>query len=301
MKMAIFGFVSIFLSFVIYASDEAKIKMRQLVEQIKVQAGDKKYLILQNGTDIYFNDKTIDLDFLKNVSGVSQESLYFGAEKINKKTSSHETKHLLKNLQQIKENGKPIFFISYTTKDKGKKITKKKMEENNFIGEVVPSYSANKIFHSISSYNNRDIDSLEEVTNFLYLLNPEKFRTKREYFKALKNTNHDMLIIEPSINNKFFTKYEIEALKIKRNGGRRIVIAYFSIGEAEDYRYYWKLNWNKKKPKWIVKENPKWEGNYIIEYWSDEWKKIVKDYQKKLDSIGVDGYYLDTIDTYQEF
>ena len=59
MKMTILAFVSIFLNFMIYASDESKIKMRQLVEQIKIQAGDKKYLILQNGTDIYFNNKTI--------------------------------------------------------------------------------------------------------------------------------------------------------------------------------------------------------------------------------------------------
>lgn len=301
MKMTILAFVSIFLNFMIYASDESKIKMRQLVEQIKIQAGDKKYLILQNGTDIYFNNKTIDLDFLKNISGVSQESLYFGGEKLSKKTSSSETLYLLKNLQKIKENDKPIFFISYTTRYKDRITTKKKMRENHFIGEAVPSYSANKIFNSINAYNNRDINSLAEVTNFLYLLNPEKFKNKKNYFKALKNTNHDMLIIEPSINGDFFTKDEIEALKVKRNGGKRIVIAYFSIGEAEDYRYYWKVNWDKKRPKWIVKENPNWKGNYVIEYWSDEWKKIIKDYQKKLDSIGVDGYYLDTIDTYQEF
>ncbi len=30
-------------------------------------------------------------------------------------------------------------------------------------------------------------------------------------------------------------------------------------------------------------------------------KKIVKEYQKKLDYIDVDGYYLDTIDTFYYF
>lgn len=51
-----------------------------------------------------------------------------------------------------------------------------------------------------------------------------------------------------------------------------MVIGYLSIGEAEDYRFYW----NKKKPNWIVKENENWEGKY----WSPEWKSIIKEYQK---------------------
>ena len=42
----------------------------------------------------------------------------------------------------------------------------------------------------------------------------------------------------------------IEELKIKNNGGKRLVITYLSIGEAEDYRFYW----NKKNLNWIVKK-----------------------------------------------
>ena len=69
----------------------------------------------------------------------------------------------------------------------------------------------------------------------------------------------------------------------------------------ETYPYYWKKKWNKKKPNWIVKENENWEGNYIVKYWAPEWKNIIKEYQKKLDEIGVDGYLLDTVDTFQYF
>lgn len=99
----------------------------------------------------------------------------------------------------------------------------------------------------------------------------------------------------------FFTKEQIEGLKVKKNGGKRIVIAYLSIGEAEDYRFYWKKEWNKNKPDWIVSENENWSGNYIVKYWKPEWKKIIKGYQKKLDEIGVDGYLLDTLDSYSYF
>ena len=122
-----------------------------------------------------------------------------------------------------------------------------------------------------------------------------------EYYQALKNTNYDLLLIEVSYANIFFNREQIEGLKVKKNGGKRIVIAYLSIGEAEDYRFYWKKEWNKNKPDWIVSENENWSGNYIVKYWKLEWKEIIKEYQKKLDEIGVDGYLLDTLDSYSYF
>ena len=178
---------------------------------------------------------------------------------------------------------------------------KKEALKTKFVNELLPSFNADKLYETIEEYNDEDINSLSEAKNFLCLLNPENFSNIDEYYEALRNTNYDLLLIEVSYNNIFFTKEQIEELKIKDNGGKRIVIAYLSIGEAEDYRFYWKKKWNKKKPKWIIKENENWEGNYIVKYWAPEWKNIIKEYQKKLDEIGVDGYLLDTVDTYQYF
>ena len=125
----------------------------------------------------------------------------------------------------------------------------------------------------------------------------------RKIFEYLKETDYDLLLIELSHNGKFMTKNQISILKRKKNGAKRKVIAYFSIGEAGNYRSYWKEEWNNKskRPNWIVEENPYWKGDFIVKYWSSEWKQIVKNYQKKLDEIGVDGYLLDTVDTYYNF
>lgn len=139
------------------------------------------------------------------------------------------------------------------------------------------------------------------MKNYLLLLNPEKFSDINQYFEYLKNTDFDLLLIEPSHNGVFLTKSQVEQLKTKKNGGKRIVISYLSIGEAEDYRGYWKKEWSKKWPKWIVKENPDWKGNYIVKYWNSEWKNVIKEYRGKLESIGVDGYLLDTVDSYYYF
>ncbi len=78
-----------------------------------------------------------------------------------------------------------------------------------------------------------------------------------------------------------------------------------SIGEAEDYRYYWKSTWNSNPPSWVERENPDWEGNYKIRYWDPRWKAIISgnddSYLKKILDAGFDGVYLDIIDAFEYF
>ncbi|MCJ8342489.1 MAG: endo alpha-1,4 polygalactosaminidase [Cetobacterium sp.] len=286
--------------FIATGSEESKTKMKELIEQIRDQS-DQRILITQNGSDIYFNNRKLDYNFLKIIDGVSQESLFFGMKGLNEETTKDSKRYILKNLIDIRKVGKPVFSINYSNKKNLRYKILKNTERYRFIGEAVPSYSANSIFEPLQKSSLENIYSLNQVKNFLYLLNPEKFKSLDDYYRALKNTDFDLLIIEPSLNGKFFIKQQINSLKIRKNGKRRLVIAYFSIGEAENYRYYWKISWNKNKPNWIIKENPIWKGNFIVKYWDIEWKNIIKNYQNILNEIDVDGYYLDTIDTYQQF
>ena len=46
---------------------------------------------------------------------------------------------------------------------------------------------------------------------------------------------------------KAYAESEVRELKTKRNGGKRLVIYYMSIG-GEDYRYYWNGAWKTGKP-----------------------------------------------------
>lgn len=297
-KIIVFLFIS-FVSF-IKGDEISKNKMRELIEQIKIQSKEK-ILVPQNGTNIFFNGDKLDKIFIKNVEGVSQESLFYGVGGINEETPEDEKNYLLKNLIEIEKEGKVVLSVNYANAKNLRNKILKDTRKYNFIGEAVPSYSANSIFQPLQKNSLKNVTNLKEVKNFLYLLNPEKFKNTDDYYRVLKNTDFDLLIIEPSLNGKFLTKEQIDSLKIRKNGTRRLIIAYFSIGEAENYRDYWQTSWNKKLPEWIVKENENWKGNFIIKYWSPQWKKIIKNYQKKLDDIGVDGYYLDTIDTYEQF
>jgi cysteinyl-tRNA synthetase len=78
-----------------------------------------------------------------------------------------------------------------------------------------------------------------------------------------------------------------------------------SIGEAEDYRYYWQTDWRTGNPSWIAEENPDWEGNYKVKYWEPEWQDIIygnnNSYLIRILGAGFDGVYLDIIDAFEYF
>jgi len=95
-----------------------------------------------------------------------------------------------------------------------------------------------------------------------------------------------------------FSRAEVAALKDSA-GGPKIVLAYISIGEAEDYRWYWKPWWRPGEPAWLGPENPEWPGNYPVRFWYDEWQAIIYQYLDKIVAAGFDGVYLDKVDVYE--
>ena len=108
----------------------------------------------------------------------------------------------------------------------------------------------------------------------------------------------DLVVIDYSFNGDdegAFTKAKIK--KLQDSG--KLVLAYFSIGEAEDYRFYWKKNWKEANPRFIGAENPDWGGNYKVKYWNKRWwQKAMKPYLDRIIAAGFDGIYLDIIDAY---
>ena len=101
------------------------------------------------------------------------------------------------------------------------------------------------------------------------------------------------------------TKDEVAAMQTRPDGSKRLVIAYLSIGETENYRYYWKKEWDKQRPSWMGKENKEWKANYLAKYWEPEWQKIIygspEAYVDKVLAAGFDGFYFDRVDAYYFF
>lgn len=116
----------------------------------------------------------------------------------------------------------------------------------------------------------------------------------------------DMIVIDYSADGsqgRAFTSQQVEAMRCAPGGKRRMLLAYLSIGEAEDYRFYWKRTWTKNPPAWLASENPDWPGNFRVRFWDPQWQDIVYgapgSYLDAIIEAGFDGVFLDTVDTYQ--
>jgi cysteinyl-tRNA synthetase, unknown class len=126
-------------------------------------------------------------------------------------------------------------------------------------------------------------------------------------FDKLNKVDADVFVIDYANSGGTipWTPEQVAQLKKKPDGRRRIVISYMSIGEAEEYRFYWQAGWREKKPAWLGPENCAWPKAHAIRYWRDEWKDLSirrpDSYLKRIIDAGFDGVYLDRVDMYDWF
>lgn len=293
-------------------------EMRKFVIDISITAKMTKpdfIIVPQNGAPLVSTDLTTggfpDTAYLSAIDGHGQEDLFFGYDRDDKATYSADRDEILPFLNICKNNNKPVLVTDYCSRIEFVDESYQKNNEAGFISFAAPDRNLNLIPeypYPIYGENANDIASLSDAKNFLYLINPTlQYASHGRFIDALKETNYDVLILDLFFEKFQFTASEINQLKTKANGGKRLVLCYMSIGEAEDYRYYWDSDWNKKRnqPDWIYKENKDWRGNYKVFYWAPEWRSIIyqsKDsYLNRILDAGFDGTYLDVIDAFEYF
>ena len=290
-------------------------EMRNFVQGISsyAKAIDPNFVIIpQNGQELITTDGEsngpLASDYLQAIDGIGREDLFYGYDNDDEITPSSESDYMIGYLDVAKANDIQILVTDYCS-------THSKMEEsfskNQLKGYI--SFAANhRELDNIPDFplgiineNNSIITNLSEVKNFLYLINPSNYSNKADFINAVTATNYDLIIMDGFFNDELFTIVEIDQLKNKANGGKRMVVAYMSIGEAENYRYYWQNNWSLGNPTWLAAENPDWAGNYKVRYWDTEWQNIISgnndSYLKKILDSGFDGVYLDIIDAFEYF
>ena len=140
--------------------------------------------------------------------------------------------------------------------------------------------------------------------SFAYILQAEKFaKNKADFIKKINESGRDFVIIDYSFDGTekgIWQSNELAAMK--KGDKKRKILAYLSIGEAENYRTYWKADWLKgKRPEFLLDENPEWKGNYRVRYWNKRWQEIVIKYLDTIIQQGFDGVYLDIVDGYEFF
>lgn len=133
--------------------------------------------------------------------------------------------------------------------------------------------------------------SLENVKSWAYWL-------QRPDLERLRRSSYDLLVMDYAHDGHAGTEFTREQIRTLRAAGK-VVLAYFSIGEAEDYRFYWQAGWKKSPPSFLGPENPDWPGNYKVRYWEPSWwQQALEPYLDRILAAGFSGLYLDIVDAY---
>lgn len=269
-------------------------------------------IIPQNGHDLLTLDGTpsgtLATEYIQAIDGIGREDLFYGYDADDTETPNEAKEEMLPFMDIAKQNGIKVLVTDYCS-------TQSKVDNSynsNYTKGYISFAADHRDLDNIPNYpspifniNSDSIYTLDNARNFLYIINTAAYESKNAFIDAVKNTNHDVIIMDINFNDEFFTATEINSLKQKANGGLRKVICYMSIGEAEDYRFYWQSFWKAIPPQWFVAENSSWIGNYKVKYWDKEWQKIIYgstySYANRIINAGFDGIYLDIIDAFEYF
>lgn len=305
---------------VVAADIQYKKEMVLLIEEISNYAKEKNpyfQVIGNGGLDLYRQenlDDALTKRLLTHVDGVLVE----GRAYTWGKTEEDQAMHTMPTTPDVKgfidsslslpvANHLPVFIVDYCQDHTQIDDAYRENRAKGYIPltgspelNTIPSYPKD-----LPGKIDKKISRLDQVHSFLILLNPGNFKSKEEYLRKLRNTNYDLLIIDRYFDNQPLSSADVASLRVKKNGTSRLVFAYLSIGEAENYRPYWQASWSISPPSWIAEENPDWQGNFKVKYWTKEWKKVLFGSPRTLlDEIVKDdfnGVFLDVIDAYDYF
>ncbi len=128
------------------------------------------------------------------------------------------------------------------------------------------------------------------VNDFLYQLQRFRFETTLE-------SAFDLLIVDIGAAGN---SAERIAMLQDDPDHPKLVLCYMSIGEAEDYRFYWQPEWRQEPPGWLGDFNDDW-GSWKVHYWDEDWQAIIFEYLDQILALGFDGMYLDIVDAYEYY
>lgn len=283
--------------------DKAGLKMQDFIRNISSYARsiDSDFIIIpQNGIELAHVDvnaeNELDTYFLSSIDGFGIEELFYNGGAV-------EDDGRLASARKVKQS-KQILVADYTDTELGYQDALSKNANEGFLSfpRRENNYDYLYIPSEIQNETSDDIQSLNQAKNYLYLISTGNYSDKSSFLGAIASSNFDVVIIDLFFGDDAFTSTEIQALKTKANGGKRLVIAYMSIGSAEKYRYYWKKHWARQHPIWIKKRYDGYKDEFWVNFWNENWKDIIygneESYTKRILNASFDGAYLDNVEAY---
>jgi len=117
----------------------------------------------------------------------------------------------------------------------------------------------------------------------------------------MAGAGYGMVVVDPVSNVRGLEAFDTAAM-VKRLRAGAICLAYFNVGQAEDYRTYWRKEWRAPTrerpgaPAFLLTVDPEgWKGDYPVAFWEKDWKAILA---RRIDDVvrqGFDGIYCDWV------
>ncbi len=294
--------------------------MRKLITDIARYARKQKRefaIVVEDGLELLLKEDEHDPEvknpavaYMRSIDGVLHNALFHGVREIGRARKPETKKKYLKLLKIAKANGLNRFIVDYAKNPKKIEASYRqaaKLKLTPFVADAmglaqdsIPAYPRDPFRE-----NPKNVMSIAEAKNFLYLKQSNSFGRLEEFALALAATNFDMVVVDVYHRRRPLTRQAVETLRYKKIGAKRLVLAYINIGAAARYRYYWKDHWREGSPRWIAAPYPGDPDRFFVEFWRPEWKNIVfgnpNSFIYGLLAQGYDGVVLAGADAYRYF
>ena len=235
-------------------------EMRDFVKALSAYARqvDPDFIVIpQNGQELITTNGEADgplaAGYVAAINGQGREDLFYGYEEDNVATPEGESAYMIEFLDRCETVGVEVLVTDYCSTPAFMDDSYMRNAAKGYASfaadrrelDNVPMYPATPV-----GVNTGNVVGLADAQNFLYLLDPGPFATKQDYLDTLTGSAYDLFILD-LFYEEALTPADLAALHTKPQGGTRLRIAYMSIGEAEDYRYYFRPEWLVEPPTWL--------------------------------------------------
>jgi len=295
--------------------------MRQLVQAISAYGRSLNpnfVIVAENGLDLVTKPDPQDdtllfpaRTYIRSIDAVLQPNLVKSLQSGDPKEDPAITasrNQLAANAQTAKSLGVDILNLEFATQAKDIDGFYAASAKQGFTPFVAASPILGRIPAYPKSAFNANPTSLRDATqakNFLYIAHSQGFGITRDFVQAMSNTNHDIAITNVFHGRVPLNKLDVERLKYKKLGARRLVLAEIDISSAATYDYFWQAGWGQGSPAFIntaFREDP---DRYRTLYWDPAWQSVLiggtASYLYGILDLGFDGVVLKGVDGWRYF
>ncbi len=156
--------------------------------------------------------------------------------------------------------------------------------------------------HNSLNDSSKNIYKVDDAQNILFLTDTSQYKSKDALVEELAKTNYDIIVMPALYDNETtFSSDDIERIRFKHNGSKRLLIAILNVSEASPADYFWNRDWKQGDPIWLERKSFSTQDAYITQYWHPKWQEILSHYFRDIIRSGFDGVFFTGIENYQYF